>query len=266
MARHSTSKAKSSRSIRLGGSFTKALYQFTLFGTDLNELYGAAQKMEVKMRAMSGLQDVNTDLQISNPQLRVVIRRDRAATLGITPQQIEDALYSAYGSRQVSTIYTPTNQYFVIMEMAPEFQKTSEALSLIYLRGGGGRSVPLDAVAELRREVGPLTVNHLGQVPAVTLSFNLRPGYSLGEAAKVITDLAGRELPATISYGFQGSAQAECAGSLRVSAIATKAGTATIVLNCFLRRAIDKASYRRKLDATANVSRLGEAGTRALLS
>ena len=194
--------------IRLGGALTKALYQFTLFGSDLTELYAAAQSMEVKLRALSGLQDVNTDLLISSPQLRVDIKRDRASTLGITPQQIEDALYSAYGSRQVSTIYTPTNQYFVIMEMAPEYQKTSEALSLIYLRSRNGGSVPLDSVATLRHEVGPLTVNHLGQVPAVTISFNLRPGYSLGEASAVITGLARQELPMTISYGFQGSAQA----------------------------------------------------------
>src|SRR5262249_11911027 len=100
------------------------------------------------------------------------------------------------------------NQYYVIMEMAPAFQKTSEALSLIYLRSRSGKSVSLDTVASLDREVGPLTVNHLGQVPAVTISFNLRPGYSLGDAAAVITDLARKELPATISYGFQGSAQA----------------------------------------------------------
>jgi multidrug efflux pump subunit AcrB len=154
------------------------------------------------------LQDVNSDLQISNPQLRVEIKRDRASALGITPQQVEDTLYSAYGSRQVSTIYTPTNQYFVIMEMAPEFQQNPEALSLLYLRSKSGKPVPLDTVAELKREVGPLTVNHLGQVPAVTISFNLRPGFSLGEATTVVTDLARRELPATISYGFQGSAQA----------------------------------------------------------
>ena len=194
--------------IRIGGSLTKALYQFTLFGTDLNDLYAASQKMEGKMREMSGLQDVNSDLQITNPQLRVAIKRDRASALGITPQQIEEALYSAYGSRQVSTIYTPTNQYFVIMEMAPEFQKNSDALSLLYLRSKSGKAVPLDAVAELKREVGPLTVNHLGQVPAVTLSFNLRPGYSLGEATAAVTELASRELPASISYAFQGSAQA----------------------------------------------------------
>ncbi|MSU22557.1 MAG: efflux RND transporter permease subunit [Opitutus sp.] len=194
--------------IRIGGSLTKALYQFTLFGTDLKGLYAAAQNMETKMRGLDGLQDVNSDLQISNPQLRVAIKRDRASALGITPQQIEEALYSAYGSRQVSTIYTPTNQYFVIMEMAPEFQKNPEALSLLYLRSRDGKTVPLDAVAELKREVGPLTVNHLGQVPAVTISFNLRPGYSLGEASVAVSELARIELPATISYGFQGSAQA----------------------------------------------------------
>ncbi|QYM79496.1 efflux RND transporter permease subunit [Horticoccus luteus] len=194
--------------IRIGGSLTKALYQFTLFGSDLKELYAAAQKMEVKMRGIAGLQDVNSDLQISNPQLRVNIKRDRAAALGITPQQIEDALYSAFGSRQVSTIYTPTNQYYVIMEMAPDFQKTPEALAQLYLRSRGGKTVPLDTVASLDRSVGPLTVNHLGQVPAVTISFNLRPGVSLGEASSAITELARKELPATISYGFQGSAQA----------------------------------------------------------
>ena len=194
--------------IRIGGSLTKALYQFTLFGTDLKGLYAAAQNMETKMRSVGGLQDVNSDLQISNPQLRVAIKRDRASALGITPQQIEEALYGAYGSRQVSTIYTPTNQYFVIMEMAPEFQKNPEALSLLYLRSRDGKTVPLDAVAELKREVGPLTVNHLGQVPAVTISFNLRPGYSLGEASVAVSELARKELPATISYGFQGSAQA----------------------------------------------------------
>ena len=194
--------------LRIGGSLTKAQYQFTLFGTDLKELYVAAQTMEAKMRELPDLQDVNSDLQITSPQLRVEIKRDRAAALGITPQQIEDALYSAYGSRQVSTLYTPTNQYFVIMEMAPEFQRTSEALSLLYLRSRSGKPVPLDTVAELKRDVGPLTVNHLGQVPAVTISFNLRLGYSLGEATTLVTELARRELPATISYGFQGAAQA----------------------------------------------------------
>ncbi|MBI5768119.1 MAG: efflux RND transporter permease subunit [Verrucomicrobia bacterium] len=194
--------------IRLGGSLSKAMYQFTLFGSDLRELYTAAQSMEAKMRGIDGMVDVNSDLQISNPQLRVDIKRDRASALGITPQQIEDTLYSAYGSRQVSTIYTPTNQYFVIMEMAPEFQKNPDALALLYLRTKSGKSIPLDTVAELKREVGPLTVNHLGQVPAVTISFNLRNGYSLGPATEAVEALARGELPASISYAFQGSAQA----------------------------------------------------------
>jgi HAE1 family hydrophobic/amphiphilic exporter-1 len=195
-------------SIRIGGQLTKALYQFTLFGSDLKELYTVAGGLEQKFREIPQLVDVNSDLQITSPQLRVEIQRDRAATLGITPQQIEDALYSAFGTRQVSTIYTPTNQYFVIMEVAPEFQRDASALSLLYVRSRSGKLIPLDAVASLRRDVGPLTVNHLGQVPAVTISFNLKPGISLGDATVAIEALARKELPTTISYSFLGSAQA----------------------------------------------------------
>jgi len=194
--------------IRIGGQFTRALYQFTLTGSDLNELYVAAGKLERKFRELPGLTDVNTDLQITSPQLRVDIQRDRAATLGISPQEIEEALYSAFGTRQVSTIYTPTNQYYVIMEVGPEFQRDASALSLIHLRSQGGKLVPLDTVATLRHSVGPLTVAHLGQMPAVTLSFNLKPGVSLSDATAAIQALARAELPATISYNFVGSAQA----------------------------------------------------------
>jgi HAE1 family hydrophobic/amphiphilic exporter-1 len=195
-------------SIRIGGQQTKALYQFSLFGSDLNELYRVAREVETRFRALPELVDVNSDLQITSPQVRVDIQRDRAAALGITPQQIEDALYSAFGTRQVSTIYTPTNQYYVIMEVAPEFQRDAKALSLIYLPARNGRLVPLDTVAALRPDVGPLSVNHLGQVPAVTLSFNLRPGVSLSEATAAINEIARRDLPATISYSFVGAAQA----------------------------------------------------------
>jgi hydrophobe/amphiphile efflux-1 (HAE1) family protein len=195
-------------SIRIGGQLTKALYQFTLFGSDLKELYAAAGDMEKKFHSLPQLVDVNSDLQITSPQLRVDIQRDRAATLGITPADIEDALYSAFGTRQVSTIYTPTNQYYVIMEVAREFQRDTSALSLIYLRSRSGKLVSLDTVATLRRDVGPLTVNHLGQLPAVTISFNLKSGVSLGEATTAIQQLARTELPATISYSFVGSAQA----------------------------------------------------------
>jgi HAE1 family hydrophobic/amphiphilic exporter-1 len=195
-------------SIRIGGQLTKALYQFSLFGSDLNELYRVARDVEAKFRTLPQLVDVNSDLQITSPQVRVDIQRDRAATLGITPQQIEDALYSAFGTRQVSTIYTPTNQYYVIMEVAPEFQRDASALSLIYLPARNGRLVPLDTVAALRPDVGPLSVNHLGQVPAVTLSFNLRPGAALSEATAAINEIARRDLPATVSYSFVGAAQA----------------------------------------------------------
>ncbi len=194
--------------IRIGGQLTKALYQFSLFGSDLKELYAVAGNLEKKFREIPLLADVNSDLQITSPQLRVDIQRDRAATLGITPQQIEESLYSAFGTRQVSTIYTPTNQYYVIMEVSPEFQRDPAALSLIHVRTRGGKLVPLDAVAALRRDVGPLTVNHLGQLPAVTISFNLKPGVSLGDATAAVQAVAQRELPATVSYSFVGSAQA----------------------------------------------------------
>jgi len=194
--------------IRIGGQQTKALYQFSLFGSDLTELYRVARDVEAKFRTLPQLVDVNTDLQITSPQVLVDIQRDRAATLGITPEQIEDALYSAFGTRQVSTIYTPTNQYYVIMEMAPQFQRDAAALPLIYLPARNGRLVPLDTVATLRPAVGPLSVNHLGQVPAVTLSFNLRPGVALSEATTAIDAIARRDLPPTVSYSFVGAAQA----------------------------------------------------------
>ncbi len=195
--------------IRIGGQLTKALYQFTLTGSDLKELYAVAGAMENKFRGLPDLLvDVNSDLQITSPQLRVDIQRDRAATLGITPAQIEDALYSAFGTRQVSTIYTPTNQYYVIMEVAPEFQRDTAALSLIYLRSRSGKLVSLDTVATLRRDVGPLTVTHLGQIPAVTISFNLKTGVSLGDATAAIAKIAEQDLPPTVSYSFVGSAQA----------------------------------------------------------
>jgi len=194
--------------IRIGGLQSRALYQFTLFGSDLPQLYAAAQDMEMRIRGVDAAVDVNSDLQISNPQARVIIDRDRAATLGLTPGQIEDALYSAYGSRQVSTIYTPANQYYVIMEVAPEFQRDPDDLSSLYLRARNGKLVPVNAVAKVERTVGPLTVNHLGQVPAVTISFNLKEGASLSDATNAITVLAQKNLPATVSYTFQGSAQA----------------------------------------------------------
>ena len=194
--------------IRIGGQQTRALYQVSLFGPDLDTLHSAAQDMDTKFRELPALVDVNSELQIASPQVRVEINRDRAAALGVTPRQIEETLYGAFGSRQVSTLYTPTNQYFVIMELQPRFQRDESALSLLHVRASTGRLIPLDAVATLHREVGPLSVAHLGQSPAVTLSFNLRPGYSLGDATAAISELARRELPDGVSFAFVGSAQA----------------------------------------------------------
>ena len=194
--------------IRIGGSLSKSQYQFTLQGADTKELYEWAPKLEEKLRALPGLQDVTSDLQLKNPQVKVGIDRDRAATLGVTPARIEDALYTAYGSRQISTIYAPNNQYQVIMEVAPEHQLEPASLSSLYVRSEAGTLVPLSGLATFTQDVGPMTVTHLGQLPSVTLSFNLRPGLSLGEAVGQVDKVARATLPATISTSFQGTAQA----------------------------------------------------------
>jgi len=160
------------------------------------------------MHAIPGLQDVTTDMQRTNPQLNVEIDRDKAVTLGVSAEQIEDALYSAYGSRQISTIYAPNNQYDVIVELEPQYQMDPSALSMLYILSSENNLVPLRTLAKLTRGVGPLTVNHLGQLPAVTVSFNLKPDASLGEAVAAVDKLARTVLPATISTSFQGTAQA----------------------------------------------------------
>lgn len=194
--------------IRVGGQLTKSLYQFTLQGPDTDELYHYVPILEAKMRALPELQDVTSDLQIKNPQVNVVIHRDKASTYGVTVEQIEDALFSAYGDRWVSTIYAPTNQYKVIMELEPQYQMDPDTLSRLYIRSLYNHLVPLDAVATLTENVGPLTINHLGQFPAVTISFNLKPGVSLGEAVAKVNKLARETLPNTINTSFQGTAQA----------------------------------------------------------
>jgi HAE1 family hydrophobic/amphiphilic exporter-1 len=195
-------------SINVGGSVSKAQYQFTLQGVDTDELYENAQKLEAKMRDLPGLQDVTSDLLIKNPQVDVEIDRDRASALGVTAQQIEAALQSSYSSSQISTIYTPNNQYQVILELLPEYQLDPHALSMLYVRSSSGRLVPLGSVATISQSLGPASVNHLGQLPAVTISFNLKPGTALGGAVESVQQLARAELPATIATSFQGTAQA----------------------------------------------------------
>ena len=195
--------------ITIGGQQTQSLYQLTLQGADPKEVYKWVPVLLGKMRTLPGFTDVTSDLQIASPQVTVDIDRDRAQTLGLTADQIQNALYTAYGTRQVSTIYTPANEYQVITEVEPQYQRSPAALSKLYVRSSKGPLVPLDAVAKLNRTVGPLTVTHFGQLPSATISFNLRPGFALGDAAaevqNVITDL---RIPPTVTPQFQGTVQA----------------------------------------------------------
>ena len=194
--------------IRIGGQLTKSLYQFTLQSPNTQELYSNAEALEQRLRALPELTDVTSDLQNQNPQVNLVINRDKASTLGVSAEQIENALFSAYGDRWISTIYAPNNQYKVIMLLEEPYQRDPNALALLYVRSSKGQLVPLSAVASLTENTGPLTVNHAGQLPAVTISFNLRLGSSLGEAVDKIEAIARQTLPATITTSFQGTAQA----------------------------------------------------------
>jgi HAE1 family hydrophobic/amphiphilic exporter-1 len=194
--------------IRIGGQLTKSQYQITLQSPEIKELHEHAPILEAKMRELPGLQDVTSDLQIKSPQVNVEIDRDKASALHVTATQIEDALYSAYGARQISTIYTPINQYQVIIELEPQYQLDPSALSLLYIRSSNGQLVPLNAVANLSRSLGPLSLNHLGQLPSVTISFNIKPGVSLGDAVAAVEKAVKATLPATINTSFQGTAQA----------------------------------------------------------
>jgi len=194
--------------IQVGGQLTKSLYQLTLQSPDTKELFHYAPILEAGMARMPRLRDVTSDLQIRNPQVTVEIDRDKAVSLGVSAQQIEDALYSAYGTREVSTIYAPNNEYKVITELEPRYQRDLSAMSLLYIRSSHGQLVPLDTVAKLGNTVGPLTINHLGQLPGVTISFNLAPGVSLGAAVDEVRKLARETLPASMTTAFQGTAQA----------------------------------------------------------
>jgi HAE1 family hydrophobic/amphiphilic exporter-1 len=194
--------------IRVGGQLTKSPYQYTIQGPSTDELYHWAAMIETKLRSMTELQDVTSDLQIVSPQVVLDIDRNKATALGVTAQQIEDTLYSAYGSRQVSTIYAPNNEYQVILEVEPKYQRDPSSLAMLYTQSSSGRLIPLESVTKMVRRIGPLTVNHTGQLPSVTISFNLRPGVALGDAVKKITKLVGElHLPASLTTNFQGTAQ-----------------------------------------------------------
>jgi hydrophobic/amphiphilic exporter-1 (mainly G- bacteria), HAE1 family len=200
--------------IQIGAKFTEATYQVTLQSPNTEELDKYAQILERKLRGLHELQDVTSDLQVANPQVNVVIDRDKARALGISAQSIEDALDSAYSQRQVSTIYAPNNEYWVVLEVQPEYQANPETLSLLYVRSQSGQLVPLDTIAHITRTLGPLAINHSGQLTSVTISFNVGPGVSLGRALDEVRTLANDTVPATISVNFSGTAQ-EFESSLR---------------------------------------------------
>jgi HAE1 family hydrophobic/amphiphilic exporter-1 len=204
--------------IRVGGRLSRSLYQFTLQSPDAADLYRGAAIFEERLRALPDFRDVGSDLQLKNPQLQVVLDRDKASTMGVTAQgisqrQVEEAFQNSYATRQVSTINTPNNQYQVIVELDPKFQNDPSALSLLNIRSTSGQNstaqpmVPLGSLASLKYTVGPLSVNHSGQLPSATISFNLREGVSLGNAVETINKLARETLPASISTNFQGTAQ-----------------------------------------------------------
>jgi HAE1 family hydrophobic/amphiphilic exporter-1 len=194
--------------IRVGGQLTKSPYQYTIQGPSTDELYHWAAIIETKFRNLKELQDVTSDLQIVSPQVVLDIDRNKATALGVTAQQIEDTLYSAYGSRQVSTIYAPNNEYQVILEVEPKYQRDPSSLAMLYTQSSNGRLIALESVATFVRRIGPLTVNHTGQLPSVTISFNLKPGVALGDAVERITKLVGElHLPASLTTNFQGTAQ-----------------------------------------------------------
>jgi HAE1 family hydrophobic/amphiphilic exporter-1 len=191
-----------------GGRIARAQYQYTLQSGDLDTLYKKSPEMERAMSQLPGLRDVNSDLQISNPQTRVDIDRDKAAAFGVTTDQVRTALYNAYGTRQISTIFTEADDYQVILEASEDFQNDTDALGRIRVSTPGGQLVPLDEIATMRRTVGPLQINRQAQQPAVTISFNLAPDMSLGEAITAIHDLEHKaNLPASIITGFAGNAQ-----------------------------------------------------------
>ena len=193
--------------ISVGGRMSKSSYDFTLYGPDTQQLYTEAQKFERVVNRLPGLAEVTTDLQIKNPQVNIVLDRDRAAALNVNWNNVASALYDAFGPQLASTIYSPTNQYQVLLEMLPQYQRYTDGLKMLYLKSDTGQLVPLNAVAHLEERAGPQSIPHSGQLPSVTLSFALKPGTSLGQATDEIMQASKDNLPATITGVFQGTAQ-----------------------------------------------------------
>jgi len=195
-------------SINVGGLISTSDYQIVVQGTDLKTLYGPAQEFEARLRESRMLQDVSTSLELRNPEIQINILRDRAAVLGVSPQQVESALYNAYGGRRISTLYGASDQYYVLLELDPRFQRDVNALRSLYVQSNSGQMVPVQAVADITVSVGPVSVNHYGQLPSVVLSFNLVPGVSIGDAVSHVQEIAAETLPSGVSATFAGSAKA----------------------------------------------------------
>ena len=194
--------------IAIGSRLSSAQWQFTLQSMDLESLYRYGAILEEKIRSIPALTDVKSDLQMRKPKLEITIDRDKASSHGLTVEQVQEAFYSAYGSRQVSTIYTASTFYYVILEVAPEFRQEPASLATLFIKSARGELVPLSTVASIRQTVSPLTINHSGQIPAATISFNLKPGYAIGTAIDEINRFSHANLPASVHTAFQGSAQA----------------------------------------------------------
>ncbi len=195
------------QALRIGGRMSKSSYDFTVQGPETAELYRQAQKLEREIAQLPELQDVTTDMQMRTPRVNVDFDRDKAAALHLNALQVQMALYDAFGPQWSSTIYGPTNQYRVLLEILPRFQEHADYLSLLHLKSSDGHLIPLDTLATLRNDVGPQTINHSGQLPSVTISFSLRPGVSLGDATTRIQEVADRTLPGNMTTSFQGAAK-----------------------------------------------------------
>ena len=200
--------ASAPQMIRLGARGSKSQYEFTLQGPDTPELYREGQKLEKELGKLPILSEITSDIQVRNPRVNVTIDRDRAAALGLNAEDIEAAIYGAYGPKWVSTIYGDNNQYRVLLELEPQFLQHADLLSLLYFKTSTGRLVPMDSFSKLSQDAMPQSINHSGQVPSVTIAFNLKPGVALGEAVTQVQDVASQVLPAGISTSFQGTAKA----------------------------------------------------------
>ena len=194
--------------IPIGGQQTNAEYQYTIQSLNPQQLYEYVPKLQEKVKTIPGITDVDSDIQMSTPQLQIQIDHDKAATLGITAQQVESALSSAYGTSQISLIYAANDQFYVILELAPQYQRDPNALSMLYISTSNGTQVPLNTLAKITQDVSPLSINHVSQIPSATISFNLAPGVSLGDVTPALNQMAQTVLPASVTAGFQGSAQA----------------------------------------------------------